>query len=372
MWGGKGMAEYDYDVIIVGAGPAGSTTARYIKQEKNNIKVLIIERKKEVGIPVKCGESISAPSVWESIIPDEYNVEELLKIPKNVIAQEIKNTDIISPYQTYCRFDTPGLVLHRNLFDQHLAQLALRNGAELRLNTIMKGIKNRHTVITSNGNVTGKIIVGADGPQSIIAKFYGLKTPNDICPLSSAIFSIVRGDYDFDKKRIYFGKRFAGGYAWIFPKGDTANIGIGSVLTHKIPIEMILNNFLKELGVTSKDILFYGGGLIPTGGPIPKFVSDNVLIVGDAAGMVLPSNGSGIVPSMIGGRECGIAITNYLKKGIPLEHYEQQWKKILSNIFKESLKEKNRYIWITKHDLLLEIGFRILRKKIINVGSYIP
>lgn len=366
------MAEYDYDVIIVGVGPAGSTTARYIKPEKNNIKVLIIERKKEVGIPVQCGEAISKISVWKTVIPDDYALEELLNIPKNVIAQEIKNTDFITPYQTHCRFDTPGFVLHRNLFDQHLAQLAIRNGAELRLNTSMKGIKDQHTVITSNGNVTGNIIVGADGPRSITAKSSGLKTPNDICPLSLAVFSIVRGDFDDDIKRIYFGKRFAGGYAWVFPKGDTANIGMGTEWIHKIPIKMILNNFLKNLGVSSKDILYNGGGLIPTGGPIPKFVSDNVLIVGDAAGMVFPSNGGGIVPAMIAGRECGIAIANYLKNGIPLDYYEQQWKKILSNTFKESLKEKNRHIWITKHDLLLEIGFRILRKKIFTVGSYIP
>lgn len=366
------MAEYDYDVIIVGAGPAGSTTARYIKPEKNNIKILIIERKKEVGIPVQCGEAISKISVWKTVIPDDYALEELLDIPKNVIAQEIKNTDWITPFQTHCRFDTPGFMLHRNLFDQHLVKLAIRNGAELRLNTSMKGIKDQHIVITSNGNVTGNIIVGADGPRSITAKSSGLKTPNDICPLSSAVFSIVRGDFDDDINRIYFGKRFAGGYAWVFPKGDTANIGMGTEWIHKIPIKMILNNFLKDLGVSSKDILYNGGGLIPMGGPIPKFVSDNVLIVGDAAGMVFPSNGGGIVPAMIAGRECGIAIANYLKNGIPLDYYEQQWKKILSNTFKKSLKEKNRYLWMTKHDLLLEIGFRILRKKIFTAGSYIP
>lgn len=364
---------YDYDVIIVGAGPAGSTTARYILQENNDLKVLILDRKKEVGIPIQCGEAISKISKWKKYMPVDYPLEDIFKIPRHAIAQEINHIDFYSPKLRSYRVDIEGMVLYRDRFDQHLAKLAIQNGADLRLNTSVKSLNDPHTLLTSKGKLTGNVIVGADGPQSMITKSIGLTTPNDMQPLCPSVMCIVKGDFNDDTSRVYWGSRFANGFAWVFPKGETANIGLGCEWKkYRKPLKQIFNDLLRDLGITEENILYRSGGFIPLGGIIPKTVKDNVLIVGDAAGMVFPSTGAGIGPAMVAGRECGIAIANYFKKGISLDSYEQRWRRLLELNFKKSLKEKNRFLWLTRHDFILENLLRLVGSYSFRVGGTYP
>ena len=364
------MENYEYDVIIVGAGPAGSTTARYIRPDKNGLKVLIIDRRKEIGIPVQCGEGLSTSEEWKKLLPN-YPVEELFKFPDYIIAQEVKYVDIISPYKTIYRLKTTGWNIYRNLFDQHLAKLAIKEGAEIWLNTNVIGLKDFHTVITSKGIVKGKIIVGADGAKSTIAKSAGLETPKDLTP---AVISMVRGNFHDNMRRIYFGKKFAGGYAWVFSKGETANVGLGSQWKVKGSLRKLLNDFIeKDIGFEKKDIICRSGGIVPLGGPISKTVKENIMVVGDAAGVVFPSTGGGIGPALITGRECGITIENYFKKGAPLEEYENRWRKVLGKILEKSLSAKRMLQWITKHDILMEAGMRLLGKRgIVRLWANLP
>lgn len=366
------MANYDYDVIIVGAGPAGTSTARFINPIKNQLKVLIIDRKKKIGLPIQCGEAISKKSSWKAILPDGYSLDGIFDIPKQLIANEIEYIDMISPFKTKCRYSAPGIVLYRDLFDQYLAKLAEANGAEIKLNTRMKELKNNHTVVTSNGEISGNIIVGADGPKSRIANSLRMRRPNTNIEFASCMFHLVKGDFHSNVKEMYFGKRFSGGYGWVFPKGDSANIGLGTLWNTKQSLRSILKKFLIDLGFSSNDIIYTRGGLIPMSGPLPTFVNRNILLVGDAAGMVFPSNGGGIITAMIAGRECGISISDFFKKGTPLSSYENSWKGMLGKIIEQSLKEKNKYLWLTKHDILLDIAFRLLKRRIVNGGSYFP
>jgi geranylgeranyl reductase family protein len=367
------MKDFDYDVIIVGAGPAGSTTARYVKQLVNDARVLIIDRRKKIGVPVQCGEGLSKSSEWKKLLPSDYPIEELFSFPNEVIAQEIKHVEILSPKFKRYKLDYDGWILYRDCFDQYLAKMANQNKAETWLNTNVKGLKDRHNLLTSKGEVTSNIIVGADGPQSQIAKSIELKSPHDMCPLCPCAICIVEGDFHDDTKYLYFGKRFAGGYAWVFPKGDTANIGLGcGLIKQEKSLKKILDAFLKDIGISQQNVLYYGGGVIPLGGPIPQTVQDNVLIVGDAAGMVWPSTGGGIGQAMISGRECGIAIANHLIKDMSLNEYEYKWKNLLFSAFKQSVKEKNRSFWVTRHDILLELAFRLIGKTLFSLGGKFP
>ena len=311
---------FDYDVIIVGVGPAGSSTARYTLQNNKDLRVLLIDKKRQVGLPIQCGEALSKISSWKKIMPSRYPLEELFTIPKSMIAQEIKHLDIFSPMLKKYTIDINGMILYRDRFDQHLAKLATQKGAELLLETTVQGLKDTHTLLTSNGEIKGNVIVGADGPHSLIAKSVGLTTPNDIYRLCPSVMCIVEGDFHCNTSRMYYGKRFGEGFAWMFPKGNTANIGLGSEWRkHKKSLNLILDDFLKYLGISEKDVIYRNGGPIPMGGIIPKTVKDNVMIVGDAAGMVFSSTGLGIGPAMIAGRECGLAISNNIEKGTSID-----------------------------------------------------
>ena len=364
---------YDYDVIIVGAGPAGSTTARYIMQENSDLRILLIDQRKQVGVPIQCGEALSKISAWKKIMPANYPLEELFKIPNNAIANHIKHLEIFSPKLTKYTVDIDGMILYRDRFDQYLAKLATGNGVELQLDTTVKGLKDSHILLTSKGKITGDIIVGADGPHSLIAKSVGLKTPNDIFRLCPSVMCIVKGDFHDDSSRMYYGKRFGEGFAWLFPKGDTANIGLGSEWKkHGKSLNSILDNLLKNLDIPENNVIYRGGGPIPMGGIIPKTVKDNILIVGDAAGMVFSSTGLGIGPAMLAGRECGLSIKNYFENGTSLNSYEQRWRALLEKYFRNSLREKNMFKWLTRHDRVLELLLRIIGKYSFKVGGTYP
>jgi digeranylgeranylglycerophospholipid reductase len=351
------MEKFDYDVIIVGAGPAGCSTAKYINPDGNNLKVLLIDRRKKIGTPVQCGESHPSIQAWEKIMPNNYPLKELFNIPRKTIANEIKYFEIISPKGKHYIYDLNynEFILNRDIFDQHLSDIAIKKGAELLINTSVKGLKNKHTVVTSDGNISGDIIVGADGPVSIVRKSIGLKAPNNIVPCVTAI---LKGDFNKDYKSIFIGGHYRDGFGWIFPKGDTANIGFGTENYKNISLIDTFNELIIKNGFTSKDILIKGGGVVPMSGPIPVTVKENVMFVGDSAGMVLPLTGHGIGFAMIAGRECGKTIAEHFIKDEPLSSYEKKWRLLFENILIKSLNRKKIWILLTRNDSMTDFILR--------------
>ena len=112
----------------------------------------------------------------------------------------------------------------------------------------------------------------------------------------------------------------------MFPKSSGANIGLG--IQRSFSKGRTLNQYTDDfISKYDGDITFNGAGSLPMSGTIKKFVKDNYVLVGDSAGMVLPSNGAGITIAMIGGRIAGQVIAEHFKSGIPLEEYEKRWKK---------------------------------------------
>jgi len=355
---------FDYDVIIVGCGPAGSVTARYIRPSKHNLRVLLIDRRKKIGLPVQCGEGILSFVEGQEIGSSTQDKKDLFECPERVKTHRIDRLQMVTPKHKIIEFPVQGYTINRDAFDQYLAQRAQEEGAILKNRISFLGFKDKHTITTNMGEITGNVIVGADGAFSSVAKSCGLQPPQK---LAKCVIAKIKGDFNDHTMKVFYGKMFNRGYGWIFSKGDHANVGLGFELYGKTiktgnTLRKLLDDFIKkELSVKGSNILFRGGGIVPVGGPIPRTVKDNVLIVGDAAGMVFPPSGGGIDSAMIAGRECGNAIWRYYKLGEDLNNYEIKWRNILESDFKKGLRIKKILKLMTRYNTTCELFFLILK-----------
>lgn len=334
-----------YDVIIVGAGPAGSCTALYINPKRTGKRVLILEGKKQVGVPMQCGEAIPTYAELLTIFP-EADCPELFDMPEEVYAGRIEGIKIKAPSgKTYVAY-LKDQMFYRDKLDQHFFNMAVENGAEYRLGSRVKQVEG-HRVATAEEQFTADIIIGADGVYSLVSNAFTAFEPNrDVCVCS---FVIAEGDFHEDLIELWFQTRFQGGYFWLFPKNKVgeANIGVGVCgTTH---VHGLLNQVLKEIRPHRNfSIKQKGGGAVPLGGLKKKFVHQHVALVGDAAGMVFPSNGGGTTLAMMAGKWLGETIV----KNQPLEAYEKRAKAILGPVLKDSLRTRRQLDFFRKNEIL--------------------
>lgn len=320
-----------YDLLIVGAGPAGSTVAQIVA--KNNYKVLIIDRKSVIGEPVQCAEYIPAL------------LSKAISIPTECIANNIKKLILYTPDKKIFQFSAPGYVLNRVLFDKWRAINAIKNGAELWLNTKFIKLTDGDAFLQRpNGivKIKAKIIVGADGPQSAVSRAINKKYEGYVIAFQQE-FPLVR---PMDFTEIYFDKKFFGGYAWFFPKCYSANVGLGIRLKHNCGSELkeLFTSLVKKL-VRQKKIfsspVATTTGLIPVAGPV-KSVEKNIVLVGDAAGQTHPITGAGITQAIICGKIAALAIIKTLKsKNLnDLSYYESEWHKLYYDELKRAVERR--------------------------------
>lgn len=334
-----------YDVIIVGAGPAGSCTAIYINPNYTGKRILILEGKKQVGIPMQCGEAIPTYEELLTIFPDA-DCPELFDVPNEVYAGRIEGIKIKAPSGKTYVANLKGQMFYRDKLDQHFFKIAVENGAEFRLGSRVKRV-NGNRVETSEEVFTADIIIGADGVYSLVSESFPTFEPNrDVCFCS---FVIAKGDFYEDLIELWFQNRFPGGYFWLFPKNkvEEANIGLGIRGTKHV--RGLLNQVLEEIK-QFKDfsIKQKGGGAVPLGGLKKKFVYEHVALVGDAAGMVFPTNGGGTGLAMMAGKWLGETIA----KNQPLTEYEKKAKAILGPVLKNSLRTRRQLDFFRKNDRL--------------------
>lgn len=341
----------EVDVLIVGAGPAGSTTARYCSPK--DLDVLIIDRRKEIGHPVQCGEFLPSTSEMYSMFPRTMDLEELFQIDPALMVRQIESVDLVSPKGRAYRCSFRGSALDRRRFDKYLAKLAVEAGAALKTSTSLLSIKDG-VARTTMGEVKAKVIVGADGPNSRTARQAGLRNPKRRYPAVTC-----QADGDFEPViKMYFGSVAPGGYAWVIPKDRGANVGLGVMPEMmKEPPSVYFSRFASKLGVEHRDITM---GFVPQSGPVKQVVSGNVLLVGDAAGQVMPSNGGGIPLAMIAGRMAGRAIRSHLRERKALLDYQDESRRILGKPLADSLWTRRLGDHFFPSDRRTEFAMRVL------------
>lgn len=326
-----------YDAVVVGSGPAGSVTARFAAE--SGAKVLIIERRSEVGVPVLCGEGISKNV-------DNYKVLE----GRRWIANNMDGARIFSPDGTKVTLaaemagNETGYVLYRDIFDQELARGAVRAGADLMLNTRavtlikengkIKGVKAKH--FDEEIDIRADVVVGADGVESKVGRWGGIKTtlkPKDL--ETCAQYTLTGIDIDRAYCDFYLGKKIApGGYVWVFPKGnDVANVGIGILASLSTPglATKLLDKFINSHPELKKgEPVRFLAGAVSVSEPYES-VRDNLLLVGDAARQVDPITGGGLMASIEAGKIAGETIGKAVEK--------QKFDKDLLSIYEKAVEE---------------------------------
>jgi digeranylgeranylglycerophospholipid reductase len=341
-----------YDVIVVGSGPAGGTAARYAA--RRGVKVLLLDKRKEIGVPVQCGEYVAADEEVRRIFPTVTDLEDLMEVPHGV--KEI-DTPVIRIWSPRGRaYDIPftGYTVRRDKMDQGIADQAVREGAELLKETLVTRVQGT-AVHTNRGVFEGKVVIGCDGPRSTVAQSSGLAWPVS----APAMSATADGDFG-DATEMFFGNLAPGGYAWIIPKSHCANVGLGTWERFHGNLRALYEKFLAGRGIRGGKAT---GGYVPVLGPVDRTVAGNVLLAGDSAGMVMATNGGGINVSMLAGRIAGLTAADNVLDGVPLEEYELRWRAALQAPLAEGVRIKRLADRFFGSDALLEASMILLGRR---------
>jgi digeranylgeranylglycerophospholipid reductase len=319
-----------YDIVVVGAGPAGSMAARFAAEQ--GVSVLMLEKDRDVGYPVRCGEAVSKANLQEFITPD----------PK-WIAAVISKFSFNAPDGTevILEFGEAGYVLERRIFDYELARTAADAGAEIVTRAYVNGL------LFSNGKVTGvryeyqgeqkeieaKVVIAADGVESRVGRWAGLKTYIDFRDMESAV-QITAANIPVQPDTLYFffGQDYApNGYFWIFPKGNNkANIGLGisGIIGKKKSAQTFLNDFMNKFYPAAPVLTTIAGG-VPCSITLEKISAPGIMLAGDAGRQVNPLSGGGIASGMLGGSIAGRIAAEAVKMNMPdhIMTYDKIWSK---------------------------------------------
>jgi len=324
------------DAIVVGAGPAGSTAARYLAEK--GVNALVVEKKQEIGTPKRCAEGINI-----------CGFENLgLKPDPRWVTNEITATVFYSPNgkRLLCK-GVRGYILERKIFEKHLAMNAIRAGARYMVKTRALGVIKEDNAVRGirakfmgeEFKINSKLVIAADGVDSKIAKSAGIDTTNKITDYHSGFQYEMAGLNleGHNSLHLYFGNDIAPkGYIWIFPKGrDVANVGMG-ILASKSEdgnrAKDYLDRFIEdhpEIFRNSSPIEINAGG-IPVSSSVKPFVMNGLMLVGDAAQQVNPLHGGGMAIAMNAAKICAEVGAKAIKEGNVsgerLHEYENIWR----------------------------------------------
>jgi digeranylgeranylglycerophospholipid reductase len=327
------MLKNQYDVIVVGAGPAGSTAARFAAA--GGTSVLILEKDRDVGYPVRCGEAVSHEGVIQFIQPD----------PK-WIAATVTRFRLVAPNgkSVVPRLEGTAYVLERRLFDYELAKLAAQEGAEVITKAYVydllkddsgKAIGVKALIKDTSVEIHARLIIGADGVETRVGKWAGIDTASSIHDMESCAQMTISGiEVEQDILEFFFGEHVSpGGYVWVFPKGKkTANVGLGITVeeARKKSAIQYLQEFVERKYPHAAVLTHIAGG-VPCAKTCETLVKNNVILVGDAGHQVNPTSGGGIISGMIGGMIAGQVAAEAVKQNdlSYLSEYETRWQKRL-------------------------------------------
>ena len=297
----------EYDVVIAGGSISGLLTAREIA--KNGNSVLVLEEGFEIGTPDHCGGIVSENAL------NDLGITPLQKTFDTMI----NSAEIFSPSGKSITIDSKNqkvIVIRRRELDKQAAMQAQKLGADIMVNTSYKK-KIDGGVKTSIGDINCKLLVDCRGVNAL------LNNDRDGA-LQSAQYEVYADWIEDGKVEVYIDqKKYPEFFGWVIPSGN--GVGKVGVAGREINVSKTIENLLANKGNNSIIRKIYAPIWIK--GPIKKFTSENLVIVGDAAGQAKPTTAGGIYSCGMGGIIAGNTITKFLETNqiSILEEYQKIW-----------------------------------------------
>ena len=362
------MEELNFDIVVVGGGPAGSSAAHMAA--KNGCTVALIEKEKEIAETVRTSGVTWISDINEFGIPKEcYNPIKKFSFcsPKNyvTIADDVAKAAVLDVRKTYRFLSTRAKSSGSELFTSTNVSEVLKDSSGKCVGVVAK---SQGKLIQFNA----KVVIDASGFTSIVAKELGYVTQWKKFG-AGAEFEVKTEKLEHDNWWLMVGQEYSpAGYAWIFPTSkNTARIGVGvgkpdSDVDPTVRLNELIDKKIgpiKDLGNIEKIEFHYG--LIPNDGLSRKTVYDNLILVGDSAGQANPLVLEGIRYAIRFGEVAGKVAANAVKNNDTSESslipYEKEWKKAIESKINSAVKVQNRWVglsddeWDKELDIINEL-----------------
>jgi digeranylgeranylglycerophospholipid reductase len=369
----------EYDLVVVGAGPGGSTAAQVAAQA--GLSVLLLEKRQEIGSPVRCAEGVGHEQLSAFVEPD-----------RRWIAASINRIEITTHCEdganTFSLTGGLGYILERRIFDRFLAERACQAGAEVWVKTSVtglviengrvQGVKIRpgdYLTGASESEIGAKVVIAADGVESQVGRWAGLLLQ---LPLEDTMvcaqYMLAGVEIDPECNSFTIGPSIApGGYAWVFPKGEgKANVGLGvqadlweddeALLTTangdsfgQGAVLGILNRFIESHPHLKQGYpVTLVAGNVPVAPSASRLVIDGLMVVGDAARQVDPLTGGGIINAMTAGKMAADAAIEAIESGntsaASLSRYEESWNQTIGRKNQRNYRLRTRFSSVQRTD----------------------
>ena len=349
---GDARASDWYDLIVVGAGPGGSVAAWAAAEA--GLSVLLLEKRQEIGSPVRCAEGVPYESLLGFLEPEP-----------DWISAEVDRAQIVASFagdvlERWHGSGGLGYVLERRVFDRVQAERAIAAGAQVRAKMPAVGLLREDGLVKGvvaewqgqQVEIGASVVIAADGVESRIGAWAGLDTQLSLEDTMVCAQYLLSGiDWDPACLGYWIDEAVApGGYAWVFPKGEgLANVGLGVQADRGEETALnCLNRFIEQehaLSPGSPVTLVVGN--VPVALPCSRLAIDGLMLVGDAARQVDPLTGGGIINAMTAGRLAAQAAADALAVGDVsvqgLAGYQEQANRLLGQRLARSYRLRQRF-----------------------------
>lgn len=344
------MSNLKSDVTVIGAGPAGSTTARIIAEQ--GFDVILVEKDEFPGVTNVC-----AGGTLKSVIKEAG-------LSSDIIEKEIQEEKHYFPWGENC-IKVDLITVFRHVFDRCLAEKAVEKGAKMLTNTQIKDVSVKNDgvqIFYGENTIDSKLVVFADGPNTLAYRRFGIGFKPELDKTFVSLTCEIKWENNpLNHCEFHYGNEIVPwGYGWVFPKRNTVNVGVGCIYS-KLSSNLIdsMNYMLRNYPpgrekFKEMEILQRSAALIPAA-PAERIFGERMLVVGDAAGMVDPVTGGGIMHAINGGKLAGkICAMSLEEEDFStkfLSQYQRMWHSTVdySQIYHKFLAS-NVFLYLSRFD----------------------